>query len=160
MYWIRVLLLMVELYFMDLRTRADAVKAFRYKDNKSVLRWVEGKNGYAKVTIDSYFPDIFSVCFRGLMEWERMGYIGWLDINLMIPEVRVKRWPNDFSIHSGRNDFYYVGRKNDKSKDSQGSYFTNFRNWSTTSDFPSQNLLRKWNHLCTSLDSTENTITF
>ena len=95
-----ILLFLVKLFIFSLKINAFPIKGFTYGDNKSVEKWVEGKNGYAVVEIADYFPDVLSVCLRGSEKWHRNWVVGWFNLNLNIPNLREKYFPNDFAVSS------------------------------------------------------------
>ena len=106
----------LELSLLYSSAQAFNIKGFRYRDNKAISKWVEGKNGYALAKIEEYFPKQLSICFRGFPEWNRHGHrTNWVDFKLNIPDLRTKfSFLADFTLHSTSDIFRFQCGANDK----------------------------------------------
>ena len=147
-----------ELIFLCSFAKAFNIKGFRYGDNKEISKWVEGKNGYALAKIEEFFPKQLSVCFRGFPEWNRHGHrTNWVDFKLNIPDLRTKfSFLADFSLHSTLDIFHFQCGLNDKSTRTHNCYIPFHP---APQNFPAQNMLRKWVHICMSINVDKSTVT-
>ena len=111
---------------------------------------------YALVKIDEFLPKKLSLCCRGFSEWNLHGHrVNWFDFKLNIPNLRTRRSPFDSALQSTSDVFILQCNINDKSTRTKGHY-TSFH---SPPNFPTENMLRKWVHICTSIDVDESTIT-